>query len=307
MITLGGLLKSCVGSLWLCVAVFSHTMEEADIILSELLRFGGLSLEQKQALITQARLSMSDRVQIFPDNPHLYMDRLQALLVRALFPHSGLLSIRKEAVGGSSSGEDSVHLSRADAWNALNVEFADFKPENKSPGEVRGVLIRVVELIMNSEVPLHLPPRWTAQLMDWIQLMTRFQNERVGISLQIQPDMPVEGRAYLDAVMINMDNARKRADRQWQDLWATDEAVVCTKTGTCLPPPSKDVEVNSQVPPCLRDFRPSLTLPFVPSGNPPTPKRDRGEEPDFHMQEPKRTALAMADYGLPRCREDVRY
>ena len=100
MITSGGLLQSCVGSPWLCVAVFSHTMEEADIILGELLRIGGLSLEQKQALITQARLSMSDQVQIFPDNPHLYMERLQALLVRALFPHSGLLSIRKEAVGG---------------------------------------------------------------------------------------------------------------------------------------------------------------------------------------------------------------
>ena len=119
-------------------------MEEADTILGELLRSGGLSLEQKQALITQARSSMSDKGQIFPKNPHLYVERLRALLVRALFPQSGLLSIRKEAVGGSSSGGDPVHLSRADAWNALNVEFAGFQPADKSLVEVRGVLIGVV-------------------------------------------------------------------------------------------------------------------------------------------------------------------
>ena len=201
-------------------------MENVDTILGDLLRIGGLSLEQKRALVAQARANISEQVQIFPNNPHLYMERLRALLARALFPQSGLLSIRREGEDGSSSGEDPIHLSRVEAWKALSDEFAGFTAAGKSIVEVRGILIGVMGMVMNSEVPLDLPPRWIAQAMDWIQQLTRLRNQRLGISLKIPGDIPLEGRVYLDAILTNMSNARKRADRQWLDLWATDEADV---------------------------------------------------------------------------------
>ena len=76
-------------------------------------------------------------------------------------------------------------------------------------------MIDTVGMVMRSDFPLDLPPRWVAQLTLWIQRITALRNEKLRVTLEIPPDIDPEGRAFLNAVLTNMGNARMRAEKRW--------------------------------------------------------------------------------------------
>ena len=115
-------------------------------------------------------------------------------------------------------------------------------------------MIDVTGMVMRSDLPLDLPARWTAQATLWIQRLTSLHNEHMHLSLEIPSDIDPEGRAYLEAVLTNMGNARMRAEKQWINLWSTDDMEVQTGDGSVLPNPLPDVPVPAKLPASLVDF-----------------------------------------------------
>ena len=51
-------------------------------------------------------------------------------------------------------------------------------------------IIGVIEMVMSSDLPLALPPRWIAQATMWIQKLTGLHNDRLRMPMTIPKDIP---------------------------------------------------------------------------------------------------------------------
>ena len=162
-------------------------MDPEDIILRDLLRDSGLPQAQKQLLVDQVRANIYGNMQVFPSNPVLYVDRVNALLVKAFFPQSGPLVIPRGSAEGGSGAASPMIIESAEAWKLLHEEFTGFAGEGEPLSDIRGAFVEVLKMVMGSDLPLDPPPRWTAQAMMWIQKITGLLNERLQISLTIPP------------------------------------------------------------------------------------------------------------------------
>ena len=183
-------------------------MDAEDVALRDLLRDAGLTQAQKRALVDQVRANIYGDGLSFPTKPHLYVERVKSLSLTALFPQSGPLVVQRIPEGGATLVGAPINLGRAEAWKLLHDEFNGFAGAGRPLTEIRGVMIEVVGMVIRSDLPLDLPPRRIAQLMLWIQKLTGIHNEHLRLTLEIPADIDPEGRAYLEAVLTNIGNAR---------------------------------------------------------------------------------------------------
>ena len=82
-----------------------------------------------------------------------------------------------------------------------------------------------------------------------------------------------------------------------------------TGDGRVLPNPLADVLVPDKLPSSLVDYRPLVSTPLSPIENKATPKRSRSEPEDVDMGTggPKRTAMAITDFGVGPDRANPRF
>ena len=117
--------------------------------------------------------------------------------------------------------------------------------------------------------------------------------------MNIPPNLATDGREYMEAVLNNVPNDRRRSAKQWTNFLAGEEDDALDFEGNLLHNPGED-RILPEFPTSLVDFKPSLALPLKPIPNVGAPKRERGPTYACAMgpSGSKRPAVSASEYGL---------
>ena len=261
---------------------------DPEFWLRELAR-SGLSVSDQQELLTSLARAVADREKFFPSEPSPYLSRVRQLLLATFLPQFGPFCVTV-----NPDAEQEV-LSRSQCWRLLHLEFTLLDARRRPAARVHDVITEVIGLLLASEFPLHIPPRWLVELFSDLSRVTTLRMESNGWTLRPQVALDWESQAYWDAVMRNLENDKRRSLRQLAVFTCGDtEAMVDAAQQSLLPP-----DGDAVVPPFPASFpwahRPRF---FLAPHRMDTPKRERTEgdsslDSESGHREPKRRASGI--------------
>ena len=269
---------------------------DPDFWLRELARTG-LSVSGQHELLSSLARAVSDREKFFPSEPSPYLSRVRQLLLATFLPQFGPLGVTV-----NPDAEQEV-LSRSQCWRLLHLEFTLLDAQRRPVARVHDVITEVIGLLLASEFPLHIPPRWLVELFSDLSRVTTLRMESNGWTLRPTVALDLDSQAYVDAVMRNLENDKRRSLRQLAAFTCGDtEAMVDASQQSLLPP-----DVDAAVPPFPASF-PWAHHPrfYLIPHRIDTPKRDRTEgdsslDSESGHRDPKRRAsgIGSASSALP--------
>ena len=128
-----------------------------DVWLREL-SHTGLPPTAQQELLAQLAPTIDCRARYFPDAPGAYLARVKDLLISALLPQKGPLSLTLDS---SSSPE---RMSRCSVWELVYLELSPLDGSRRPVDELHIFSTDVICMMARSEFPLTVPPRWLSEL-----------------------------------------------------------------------------------------------------------------------------------------------
>ena len=130
---------------------------DPDVWFRELARTG-LSVSAQHDLLTSLAKAVADREKFFPSDSSPYLSRVRQLLLSTFLPQSGplIVSVHPDAARET--------LSRSQCWQLLHLEFSLLDAQRRPVARVHDVITDVIGLLLASEFPLHIPPRWLVEL-----------------------------------------------------------------------------------------------------------------------------------------------
>ena len=247
--------------------LFAMSSSDPDVWLRELAR-SGLSVSAQHDLLTSLAQAVADREKFFPSESSPYLCRVRQLLSAAFLPQSGplIVSVNSDAVPET--------LSRSQCWQLLHLEFSLLDSKRRPVSRVHDIVTDVIGLLTSSEFPLHIPPRWLVELFSDLARLTSLRMESNGWSLSPPRTLDQASQAYLDAVLVNIENDRRRSQRQLLSFTSGDSEELADSSKQSLLPPLADAIVPPIPPSFPLDFRPRFWL--APQ-RVDTPKRVRTE------------------------------
>ena len=241
---------------------------DPDVWLRELAR-SGLSVSAQHDLLTSLAKAVADREKFFPSDAPAYLCRVRQLLLAAFLPQSGplIVSVHPDAAPET--------LSRSQCWQLLHLEFSLLDEKHRPVSRVHDIVSDVIGLITTNEFPLHIPPRWLVELFSDLARLTSLRMESNGWSFSPPRNLDRDSQAYLDAVLINIENDRRRSQRQLLSFTSGDSEELADSSKQSLLPPLADAIVPTVPPSFPLDYRPRFWL--APQ-RVDTPKRVRTED-----------------------------
>ena len=241
---------------------------DSDVWLCELARTG-LSVSAQHDLLTSLAKAVADREKFFPADSSAYLCRVRQLLLTTFLPQSGplIVSVNPESVRET--------LSRSQCWQLLHLEFSLLDATHRPVARVHDIVTEVIGLMTVSEFPLNIPPRWLVELFSDLSRLTTLRMESNGWSLCPTRPLDLASQAYLDAVMRNIENDKRRSRRQLASFTCGDAEDLVDSSKQSLLPPLADAIVPPIPPSFPLDHRPRFWL--APQ-RVDTPKRVRKEE-----------------------------
>ena len=258
--------------------------------LRELAKTGLPAAGQKE-LLTSLTKAVGDREYIFPTEPSQYVRRIRQLLSAAFLPQQGPLFVAKPSEPGQEL------LSRCQCWELLHLEFSLLDGTHRPIEGVHEAITELIALLTSSEFPLSIPPRWLVELFSDLSRMASLRMEKNGWKLRPTATLDLASQAYLDAVLCNLENDKRRNCRQLVDFTCGDTEELADASRQALLPPAADAIVPPLPPGFPLDHRPRFWMSSVRVD---TPKRDREEDDSSSesggiRRDPKRPAPEMGD------------
>ena len=238
---------------------------DPDVWLSALSRTG-LSVSAQHDLLTSLAKAVADREKYFPSEPSPYLHRVRQLLMTTFLPQSGPLIV---SVHPDTAQET---LSRSQCWQLLHLEFSLLDVAQRPVERVHDIVTEVIGLLTASEFPLNIPPRWLVELFSDLARLTTLRMESNGWSLSPTRPLDLASQVYLDAVLCNIENDKRRSRRQLASFTCGDTEDLLDSSKQSLLPPLADVIVPPIPPSFPMDFRPRF---WLASQRVDTPKRVR--------------------------------
>ena len=241
---------------------------DPDVWLRELARTG-LSVSAQHDLLTSLAKAVADREKFFPSEVPPYLCRVRQLLSAVFLPQSGplIVSVHPDAAPET--------LSRSQCWQLLHLEFSLLDAQHRPVSRVHDIVTDVIGLIATNEFPLHVPPRWLVELFSDLARLTSLRMESNGWSFSPPRNLDRDSQAYLDAVLINIENDRRRSQRQLLSFTSGDSEELADSSKQSLLPPLADAIVPPIPPSFPLDYRPRF---WLAPHRVDTPKRVRTEE-----------------------------
>ena len=168
--------------------------------------------------------------------------------------------------------------------------------------ELHTVISDVIAIMTRNEFPLTVPPRWLVELFSILERVVALKMETHRWS--IRPSVPLDaaGKAFVEAILKNLEDDRRRSQRQHVSPSVGDTGVLQDSSGQVLLPPEEDPLIPPIPPTFPWGHRPHLwrEIPRVD-----TPKRVRADDEtsvdaEISSRPPKRRASgkSTSDTGL---------
>ena len=274
---------------------------DQDFWLRELARTG-LSVSGQHDLLTSLAKAVADREKYFPSAPSPYLSRVRQLLLATFLPQFGplLVSVNPEAAQES--------LPRSQCWQLLHLEFSLLDAKRRPVARVHDIITEVIGLMTASEFPLHIPPRWLVELFSDLSRLTTLRMESNGWTLRPTQALDLASQVYIDALMCNIENDKRRSRRQLAAFTCGDVEDMVDSSKQSLLPPDADVVAPPLPPSFPWDRRPRF---YLAPHRVDAPKRDRTDgdsssESDGGHRDPKRRASGKGDTApAPQAQSEI--
>ena len=169
------------------------TSAHLDVWIRELSR-AGLSASAQQRLPATLATTIDCRARYFLDAPRPYLARVKDLLVSALLPQKGPLTITRDPPASPEC------IPRARAWELVRLELPLLGGSRRQVNELHIVLVDVVSMLARNEFPLTAPPRWLTELFEMLGRAAPLKMEANKWSLSATPTIDLEPQAFIKAV-----------------------------------------------------------------------------------------------------------
>ena len=158
--------------------------------------------------------------------------------------------------------------------------------------ELHTAISDIVAVLTRNEFPLSIPSRWLVELFGILERVVALKMEARRWSIRPHGPLDTACQAFVEAVVKNMENDRRRSQRQLVSPSVEDSDALLDSCGQALLPPDDDPIVPAIPPTFPWGHRPHLwhEIPRVDF-----PKREReGDETsldiDISSRPPKRLA-----------------
>ena len=234
---------------------------------------------------------------LLSDGPLEYVDRVRKFLMRALCPQMGPLFLSLDPKYPPE------RISRSECWQMVRLELSLLEGPPRPVEDLHIVISDVITIMTRNEFPLTVPPRWLIDLFGILERAVALKMEKN--RWHIRPSVPLDtaGQAFVEAILKNVDNDRRRSQRQHVSLSVGDQEVLKDTSGQVLLPPEEDPIIPKIPPTFLWGHRPHLwrEIPRVD-----TPKRVRTDadpsegDAEIPSRPPKRrvSAKSTSNTGL---------
>ena len=260
---------------------------EPDFWLRELAR-AGLSTNVQGELLASLALTAERRARYFPSPPLPYLARVRQLLMSAFFPRKGPLLI---SVDPSCPPE---RLSRSHAWQIVYWELPHLDGASRPVNELHMITSDVISMMARNEFPLTVPPRWLSDLFEVLGRAAELKMEANKWPMAPPSNLDPESEAYVAAVCKNIENEKRRCQRQQHTFRAGEDEIFLDAFGQPLP-----LLEGGPLIPQLPDVFPLCHKPrsWIPPPRISAPKRERegaASSADDEMKDPETKRRASA-------------
>ena len=106
----------------------------------------------------------------------------------------------------------------------------------------------VITIMTRNEFPLRVAPRRLIHLFSASERVVALKMEKNRWSIRPSVPMDTAGQAFVEAILKNVDNDRRRSQRQHVSLAVGDQEVLKDTSGQVLLPPEED-PIIPKIPP----------------------------------------------------------
>ena len=256
-----------------------------DFWMRELARTGLSPADQKELLASLSN-AVETRERYFPADSPTYVDRARRFLLHTFFPQLGPLLLLLDPMYPPE------RISRGQCWQIAHLELSLLDGSRRPVADLHNVISEVITMITRNEFPLTIPPRWLVELFGALERVVAVKMESNRWTLRPSVPLDAESQAFLEAILKNMENDKRRSQRQHVSPSVGDTEALVDASGQSLLPPEED----PPIPPIPATFpwghRPRLWHETPRVG---TPKRERADDEtssdsDLQDRPPKRRA-----------------
>ena len=241
---------------------------EPDFWLRELARTGLPTADQQEVLASLSNAAET-RARYFPSAPAPYLGRVRQFLATAFPPQKGPLFL---SVDRSYLPE---RLSRSQCWQIVRLELS-LLDRTCRPVDGRHIVIsEVTEFITRNEFVLTVPPRWLVELFSVPERAAALKMETSRWSLRPSAPLGAEGQAFLEAILKNVEDDKRRSQRQHCPPLAGDTETLADSPGQPLLPPEEDPPIPPLPASLPLGHRPRL---WIANPRADTPMRGRDDD-----------------------------
>ena len=205
---------------------------DPDFWMRELARMGLSPGDQKEFLDSLSN-AVDMRARYFPNDPREYVDRVRRFLMHTFFPQMGPLLLSVDPT------HPPERISRNQCWQLAHLELSLLN-ETRPTDDLHTVLSDVITIMTRNEFPLTVPPRYLVELFCVLERVVAL---KMGTRRRsIRPSVPLDAacQAFVEAILKNMDNDKRRSQRQHVSLSVGDTEVLQDSSGQALLLPEED-------------------------------------------------------------------
>ena len=201
--------------------------------MRELARTGLSPADQKKFSASLSN-AVETRARYFPADPLANVDRVRRFLMHTFFPQMGPLQLLVDPM------HPPERISRNQCWQIAHLELSLLDGPSRPADELRTVISEVVAIMARNEFPSTVPPRWLVELFSVLERVVALKMETLRWTLRPSVPLGAASQAFLEAILKNMDNDRRRSQRQHVSPWAEDTEALMGSSGQSLLPPEDD-------------------------------------------------------------------
>ena len=224
---------------------------DSDFWMRELARTGMTTKAQKDFLASLSN-AVDTRGRYFPAYPVIYVERVRRFIMHTFLPQMGPLLL---SVDPSYPPE---RISRSQCWQIAHLELSLLDGPSRPVDELHTAISDIVTILTRNEFPLSIPSRWLMELFGILERVVTLKMEARRWAIRHPGPLDTERHAFVEAVVKNMENDRRRSQRQLVSPFVDDSDALLDSCGQSLLPPDDDPIVPAIPPTFPWDHRPHL-------------------------------------------------